>query len=162
MNKRPSLIALLLLLSTSAVADKLQLGGLGGEDEFPPVDEVFSPQVFPVDGDTIEVGLQIIPGFYIYKEKLAVRSLNDEVRIGRWELPEGTMKNDEYFGDMEVYVDGFLSKLAVDRDSPDALELEIEFSYQGCAEGGLCYLPQSRVITVSLPETSKKELPCPE
>ena len=33
----------------------------------------------------------------------------------------------------------------------DAMELELEFGYQGCAEGGLCYMPQTRVMTVELP-----------
>jgi len=31
------------------------------------------------------------------------------------------------------------------------MDLELEVSYQGCADGGLCYLPQTAVMTVSLP-----------
>jgi len=64
------------------------------------------------------------------------------------------MKNDEYFGEMEVYLDSFLAELAIARATPDAMELELEFGYQGCAEGGLCYMPQTRVLTVSLPEAT--------
>jgi thiol:disulfide interchange protein DsbD len=61
------------------------------------------------------------------------------------------MKNDEYFGDMEVYLDSFIASLAIARATPDAMELEVELGYQGCAEGGLCYMPQTRVLKVSLP-----------
>ena len=145
-------------LKTAAVQKpKLQLGSLGGGNstsEFPPADEVFFPEIFPVDGNAIEVGIRIVPGFYIYKEKLTVRSLSDDAQAGRFDLPKGKMKNDEYFGEMEVYLDSFLGKLTVARATPDAMEFELEFGYQGCAEGGLCYMPQTRVLKVSLPEAT--------
>jgi thiol:disulfide interchange protein DsbD len=149
----------------NAVAEKpkLQLGSLGNNkstSDFPPVDEVFFPEIFPVDGNTVELGIRIVPGFYIYKDKLTVRSLSDSAQTGRFDLPEGKMKTDEYFGEMEVYLDGFIGKLAIARATPDAMELELEFGYQGCAEGGLCYMPQTRVLKVSLPEaTSVGALP---
>jgi thiol:disulfide interchange protein DsbD len=153
---------------TSAVAQKpkLQLGSLGAKQstsEFPPADEVFFPEIFPVDGNTVELGIRIVPGFYIYKDKLTVRSLSDSAQAGRFDLPEGKMKTDEYFGEMEVYLDGFLGKLSIARATPDAMELELEFGYQGCAEGGLCYMPQTRVLRVSLPEaTSVGALSAPD
>ena len=146
------------LKSTVAEKPKLQLGKLGGSNgstgDFPPADEVFFPEVFPVDGNTVELGIRIVPGFYVYKDKLTVRSLSDEAQAGRFDLPAGKMKTDEYFGEMEVYLDGFLGKLAIARATPDPMELELEFGYQGCAEGGLCYMPQTRVLTVSLPEAT--------
>jgi thiol:disulfide interchange protein DsbD len=150
------------LKSVAAGTPKLQLGAVTGSasSEFPPVDDVFTPELFAVDGNTVELGLQIVPGFYIYKEKLTVRALNDNVRAGRWDLPQGKMKNDEYFGEMEVYLDSFLARLAIARATPDPLTLELEFGYQGCAEGGLCYMPQTRVLTVELPAaTSVGALP---
>jgi thiol:disulfide interchange protein DsbD len=150
-------------LKAAAAKPKLQLGQLGGGSstgDFPPVDEVFFPEVFAVDGNTVEVGIRIEPGFYIYKDKLTVRALSDDAQAGRWDLPDGKMKNDEYFGDVEVYVDSFLARLAIARATPEAMDLDIELGYQGCAEGGLCYMPQTRVLTVSLPEaTSVGALP---
>ncbi len=133
---------------------RLQLGGGNSTSDFPPVDDVFKPEVFALDGNTVELGLRIEPGFYIYKSKLSVRALGDDARAGRWDLPQGKMKTDEFFGEQEVYLDSFLAKLAIARATPEAMELELEFGYQGCAEGGLCYLPQTRVMTVSLPEAT--------
>jgi thiol:disulfide interchange protein DsbD len=142
-------------LQTVATGEsKFQLGGLGStnsQDDFPPVDEVFYPEIFAIDGNTVEVGIRIVPGFYIYKDKLLVRSLTDSAQAGRWDIPKGEMKTDEYFGEMEVYLDSFLGELAIARATPDAMDLELEFGYQGCAEGGLCYMPQTRVLKVSLP-----------
>jgi thiol:disulfide interchange protein DsbD len=141
------------LRAAAAAQPKLQLEQLGGNapSEFPPADEVFIPELFAVDGNAVELGLRIVPGFYIYKDKLSVRALSDSARTGRWDLPAGTMKTDEYFGEMEVYLDSFLGELAIARATPEAMELELEFGYQGCAEGGLCYMPQTRIMTVALP-----------
>ena len=132
----------------------LSLGALSGSSEFPPVDEVFVPEVFPLDGNNVEIGFRIEPGFYLYKDKISVRSLSDNARAGRLDLPSGTMKNDEYFGDVEVYLDSIIAPLAIARATPAAMELELEVGYQGCAEGGLCYMPQTRVFTVGLPEAT--------
>ncbi len=138
---------------------KLKLGDLAGgsavaSSEFPPVDEVFFPDVFAVDGNKVELGIRIVPGFYIYKDKISVRSLSDSARAGRLELPKGKMKVDEFFGEMEVYLESILAPLTIARATPEAMELELEVGYQGCAEGGLCYMPQTRVFTVSLPEAT--------
>ena len=114
------------LKADSADSAKLQLGAVGGgTSEFPPVDEVFTPELFAVDGNTVELGMQIVPGFYIYKDKLTVRALGDDVQAGRWDLPKGKMKTDEYFGEMEVYLDSFLAELAIARATPSAMTLEL-------------------------------------
>ncbi len=146
------------LRKVSAGTPKRKLGQLGDtsktSSEFPPADEVFFPEAFPVDGNAVEVGIRVVPGFYLYKDKISVRSLSDGAKAGRLDLPKGKMKVDEYFGEMEVYLDSILAPLAIARATPDAMDLELELKYQGCAEGGLCYMPQTRVITVSLPEAS--------
>ena len=143
-------------LKSTAAKPTLDLGTLSGNSmsDFPPADEVFFPEVFAVDGNTVDLGIRIEPGYYIYREKLTVRVLDDSAQAGRWDLPDGKMKTDEFFGEMEVYLDSFIGRLAIARATPEATELEIEFGYQGCAEGGLCYLPQTRVLTVSLPEAT--------
>jgi thiol:disulfide interchange protein DsbD len=96
----------------------------------------------------------VVPGFYLYKDKISVRSLSDNAQAGRLDLPRGKMKTDEYFGEMEVYLESVLAPLAIARATPEPMDLELELKYQGCAEGGLCYMPQTRVIAVSLPEAS--------
>ena len=144
------------LRKTAGGTAKLTLGSMGTKEttEFPPVDEVFFPEVFPIDGNAVEVGIRVVPGFYLYKDKIAVRSLSDRAKAGRLDLPKGKMKVDEYFGEMEVYLEDMLAPLAIARATPGAMDLELELKYQGCAEGGLCYMPQTRVLTVSLPEAS--------
>jgi thiol:disulfide interchange protein DsbD len=141
-------------LRKPAASDKIELGGLAGgsSNEFPPPEEVFFPNVFPVDGNTVEIGIRIEPGFYVYKHRISAKSLSPNAQAGQLDLPKGKLKYDEFFGESEVYYDEVIGKLAIARATPEAMDLEIEVGYQGCAEGGLCYLPQTRVMTVSLPE----------
>jgi thiol:disulfide interchange protein DsbD len=52
---------------------------------------------------------------------------------------------------MEVYHEDVFATLPLARATPEALELELEVKYQGCADGGICYMPVTRMLTVSLP-----------
>ena len=47
------------------------------------------------------MGFRIIPGYYLYRDKLSVRSLSDGVMAGQLELPKGKIKVDEFFGESE-------------------------------------------------------------
>ena len=144
-------------LKPAAVADSgLDLSNPTGkiDSEFPPPDEVFFPDLFAVDGNTVEVGIRIKPGFYVYKHRITAKSLSPNAQAGQLDLPKGKSKYDEFFGESQVYYDEVIGRLAIARATPEAMELELEVGYQGCADGGLCYLPQTKVITVSLPEAT--------
>jgi thiol:disulfide interchange protein DsbD len=141
------------LSQPAAASDKIDLGSLAGgnSSDFPPPDEVFFPDVFPVDGNTVEIGIRIEPGFYVYKHRISAKSLSPDAQAGQLDLPKGKAKFDEFFGESEVYYDEVIGRLAIARATPEAMELELEIGYQGCADGGLCYLPQTKVMTVTLP-----------
>jgi len=143
-------------LKQAAGAKKLSLGGLFSNslDEPLPADQVFIPDAFAVDGNTIEFGIRLLPGYYLYKSKISVVSLNDNAKAGQLDLPKGKLKTDEWLGEQEVYFDEVFGRVAIARATPDAMDLEIELSYQGCKVDGICYLPVSRVLTVSLPEAT--------
>ncbi len=89
------------LATAAPAAKKLDFGTLGGnsQSDFPPPDEVFFPDLYAIDGNTVEVGFRIIPGFYLYKNKISVRVVGDNARAGSLELPQGKSKTDEFFGE---------------------------------------------------------------
>jgi thiol:disulfide interchange protein DsbD len=126
------------------------LAGLGGS-EFVPVDEAFKPILIPVDGNTVEVTFRITPGYYLYKDKISVSAVSDNVQLGKLALPKGKLKYDEFFGESEVYFEDVFAPLPLARATPEAMPLELEVNFQGCAEGGLCYPPTTRVVSTSLP-----------
>jgi len=135
---------------------KLELGNLGqpGNSEFLPVDEAFKPILIPVDGNTVEVTFQVTPGYYLYKDKISVSTLSENVQLGKLALPTGKSKFDEFFGESEVYVEDVFATLPLARATPEAMTLELEVNFQGCAEGGLCYPPTTRVVTTQLPKAT--------
>jgi len=148
-----SLFALLLVgVPSWAQSDaKFDLEGGFGNSEFLPVDEAFRPMLAALDGNTVEFSIQVAPGYYLYRDKIAAATDSDRVQLGKLDLPTGEMKSDPYFGDMEVYHDDVFATLPLARATPEALELELEVKYQGCADGGICYMPVTRMLTVSLP-----------
>ncbi len=144
------------LQPTAATAKKLSFGSLSGNsiDDVLPADEVFIPDAFALDGNTVEFGIRLLPGYYLYKSKISVRSLSENAQAGQLDLPQGKIKTDEWLGEQEVYFDEVFGKVAIARATPEAMNLEIELNYQGCKVDGICYLPVSRVLTVSLPQAT--------
>jgi len=147
------------LLARQDSAGKIDLGAtfgsLGGANaDFLPVDEAFEPLLTAIDGNTVEVALRVADGYYVYKDKIAARVLSDVAQAGNLDLPPGEMKTDQYFGEMEVYHGDVFGRLPIARATPQAIDLEIELKYQGCADGGICYPPVTRVLGVSLPEAT--------
>ena len=136
----------------STTGNKVEFGSnFGASGDFLPPDEAFKPHVEAVDGNTVEISFQIAPGYYLYKDKISANSESDTVRLGQIELPPGKVHSDEYFGDTEVFYDEAFGKVSLARATPDAMDLNIEVGFQGCADGGICYPPITRTLSVSLP-----------
>jgi thiol:disulfide interchange protein DsbD len=137
-------------------AGKLRLdesfGTFGGANaDFLPVDEVFTPILSAIDGNTVEVAIRVLPGYYLYRDKIGVATRSDQVQLGQLQLPPGELKVDEWFGEMQVYHDDVFGVLPLARATPAAMDLELDVSYQGCADGGICYPPVTNTLRVSLP-----------
>ena len=145
------------LSTANAVSDKqpakLTFGSsFGGSlGDFLPVDDAFRPMLIALDGNTVEVSIQVAPGYYLYKDKISASIQSDRVQLGKLDLPAGEMKNDEYFGDMEVYHNDVFARLPLVRATPEAMDLDVDLTYQGCADGGICYPPTTRTLSVILP-----------
>ena len=140
-------------LDLTTMGQTSTLGGLGNS-EFVPVDEAFKPILIPIDGNTVEVTFEVLDGYYLYKDKISVNAVSDNVQLGKLDLPEGKLKYDEFFGESEVYFDDVFATLPLARATPESMELELEVNFQGCAEGGLCYPPTTRVVSTTLPEAT--------
>jgi thiol:disulfide interchange protein DsbD len=122
------------------------LGAETADDELLPPDEAFRVSAI-TDRDGINVRFDIADGYYLYQNKLkfdsATHVLNKPV------LPEGKLKQDEYFGEVIVYRNQFdaLIKLAKANGSET---LVLDTQYQGCADLGVCYPPQNKRFELSI------------
>lgn len=137
----------------SALATLGQKLGFGAaQPEFLEPDQAFvlSAEVTP-EGDTLLARWEIAEGYYLYRDKFKFSSEAADPRLGRPELPRGKIKNDAYFGEMEIHVDEVVARVPLERDSTAAGTLTFTAGYQGCADGGICYPPQKQQLTVNLP-----------
>lgn len=150
----------LVLASGAAVADGM-LSGFGQklglfekeQSAFLMPDEAFVFSAEARDADTVVVRWRIADGYYLYRSRLAF-NLQDDARLSLGEpvMPAGKVKEDEYFGRMEVYYGDLAVTLPIDRSGDGAARrVRIETSYQGCAEAGLCYSPISKSVELELP-----------
>ena len=107
------------------------------QQDFLPVDEAFTLHVEQPDAGGAVLRWDIAPGYYLYKERLRFAGLPPG---NEPQLPPGEPYHDEYFGDSRIYRDSLEVQL------PDADLASLELGWQGCADAGLCYPPQSRTV----------------
>jgi thioredoxin:protein disulfide reductase len=119
-------------------------------DDFLSVDQAFRFTAFADGSDRVRLGWQIADGYYLYRARIKVTTSATGLQLGPTQFPPAQVKSDPYFGRQEVYHHELLATVPVTRPSGGALDLPLEVSYQGCAEAGLCYPPQTRQVSVRL------------
>ena len=120
------------------------------EDELLPVEEAYIPTV-TVAGDVATLNFIVAPGYYLYKERISLEAARPaEVVMGPLEMPAGEEKTDEFFGKMHVFHKDFTgtSKLTFPAARPVLVAFRLK--YQGCADIGVCYPPQTRTFAMDL------------
>jgi len=125
------------------------------EPKFLPAEQAFKiEELMFVDEKTVHINFSIAENYYLYKSKFKIQTaplINSTI-----DLPQGKIKEDEYFGKQEVYYKGVNLKVNFASNPKDS---SIELIYQGCSEEGLCYPPTIEVIN-QLP--LKQDLPLSE
>jgi thiol:disulfide interchange protein DsbD len=121
------------------------------DGDFLPVDAAFHLEVYADGPDRVKLAFEIADGYYLYRNRLKVASDNANAQLGRLVLPQGESKTDEFFGTQEVYHHEVIATLPVSRSGASPLELALKVGFQGCADAGLCYPPETKRVTVSLP-----------
>jgi len=127
----------------------MALPAVAADVELPPVDEVFVLSAQATAPDRIEVRWQIAKGYYLYRHRTSVKA--DAAFTGaKLALPTGDKHRDEFFGDVETYRRQLVGTL---RGTPaaGAATTTLTVKYQGCADAGVCYPPQTRTLKVALP-----------
>ena len=115
--------------------------------DFLSADQAFEFNHVEVDGK-LNVTINIAPNYYLYKNKIKV--LDAHKNIIDVALPDGTSHTDEYFGTQQIYQQRLAFSLSVPQHlAQQKTPQKITITYQGCAEMGLCYSPQTKTINVS-------------
>ncbi|MCW8901427.1 MAG: protein-disulfide reductase DsbD [Gammaproteobacteria bacterium] len=137
-----------------AVSDLSNDLGLGGnEDEILEPDVAFKLTTDVKDANNIVANWQIADKHYLYRDKFKfILKDGTGIELGNASLPPGETKNDEFFGKIQVFHNGAEAIIPVNRSTTDARSIQIQFTYQGCAEEtGICYPPIRKTISFDLP-----------
>lgn len=158
-------LAMVASFQVAAAQTPAPLGPGSNQDEFLAVDQAFQFDAAATGPDRVQLIWQIADGYYLYKSRIKV-SLDDQaaeqpnVQLGSPQLPKGDDKEDEFFGKQEVYHQHAEATVPVARAAGAALSLPLKVTYQGCADAGLCYPPETKRLLVQLPAaTGSASLP---
>ena len=135
------LIALCSLLTFNYAKSELPVN----QSEFLSPDEAFKINYDIVNENHVKINWNIHPGYYLYMGMFEFQSL-DTNRILKVEMPDGKKKQDEFFGDVDVYYYSAEADVYFKDNIKDSTKLKVK--YQGCADAGLCYPPVFRTITL--------------
>lgn len=124
----------------------------GAKQEFLHPDQAFVLTTETAGTNAITARIRIASDYYLYRDKTHVKLLRGEgVQLGTTEINRGKIKDDPYIGKTEVLYNELVARVSVIRASSAAADLELEIGYQGCAEGGICYPPTTKKISLRLP-----------
>ncbi|WP_444929527.1 protein-disulfide reductase DsbD family protein [Microbulbifer sp. SSSA002] len=116
------------------------------ENTFLPVDEAYRQDLL-FDANGLNGLFQIAPEYYLYREKLALYRVDSGEKTPiPLNLPTGEVIWDDYF---EKETEVYRGQLEFALDLPESgSTTRLELHYQGCADAGLCYPPQTRYYSV--------------
>ncbi|GAB4354123.1 MAG: hypothetical protein Kow006_19640 [Gammaproteobacteria bacterium] len=129
------------------------------QDELLPPDVAFVVEVRAIDANTLRARWIIADGYFLYREKISFSTTTPGYRIGEIRFPPGKIKDDPYFGRTETYRHQIMVDIPLQRDAGAPATLTLVARSQGCADLGVCYPPQSRNISIRLPQESRSEKP---
>jgi thiol:disulfide interchange protein DsbD len=148
-------LALLFLLLFHSFCQAFTFGPTSSlsKPDFLPVDQAFQLSVSaPKDGKFIATW-QIHDGYYLYQEQFSLSGEHAN-KLHFSPFPAGEAKQDPYYGDVIVYRDQLSLPIYYDIKLAPGTQINAMLTYQGCADKGLCYAPQSTPIQFTVPTLS--------
>ncbi len=134
------LIALLALLAPVLRA--------ASEPELLEPDKAFRFTARVLDVATLEVRYAIADGYYLYRDRFRFAAEPATVIIGAPQFPRGEVHEDKFFGRQETYRKEVRIQLPLDAAGSERLKLVV--TSQGCADIGVCYVPQEQSAELRL------------
>ncbi|WP_296249362.1 protein-disulfide reductase DsbD [Pseudomonas sp. UBA4194] len=145
------LLVLALPASAAGLLDNRPSATLGGASlnnsaDFLPVRQAFQLDLVKSTAQTITLRFVAAQGYYLYKHRFQFKAEPGDIQLGAAQMPPGEAKHDEYFGDVEVY-HGILD-VDIPRPANDQRPFTLAVTYQGCADKGLCYPPETERLSI--------------
>ncbi len=126
--------------------------GIGDEQN-----EILEPDVafqfgYKFKNNTVSTHWEIAPDHYMYRNKFKIRVKEGAgVKVGSVTYPKGDIKNDEFFGRIEVYHHKTDASIPLINSTDKAVLTKLQITYQGCAEKtGICYPPIHKTVEINV------------
>lgn len=94
---------------------------------------------------SIDLHWKVIDGYYLYRKKLEFKLQPQPCTLDGTDLPAGKIKNDEFFGRMEVYASDFTARVRHSGCTPS----HIQVTHQGCSDQGVCFPPMTSNLALT-------------
>ncbi|HGM5492767.1 TPA: protein-disulfide reductase DsbD [Serratia fonticola] len=137
------LILLLCSLFFLPTAAQASLFSQNTGNQFVPVDQAFAFD-FKQQNDKLTLSWQIRPGYYLYRQQ--IKLVPQQATLGQFELPAGLTHKDEFFGEVAIFKESLALTIPLLKAGDNA---SLSVTYQGCAEAGFCYPPETRIVPLS-------------
>ena len=134
------LTLILLLCSTSTFAG---LFDAPGRSNFVPADQAFAFD-FQQNQHDLNLTWQVKDGYYLYRKQISITPARAE--IAEVTLPAGVWHEDEFYGKSEIYRNTLTIPVTINQAQSGAT---LTVTYQGCADAGFCYPPESKTVPLS-------------
>ena len=146
------LTLILLLCSTSTFAG---LFDAPGRSQFVPADRAF---VFDFQQNQHDLNLtwQVKDGYYLYRKQISITP--SQADIAEIKLPPGVWHEDEFYGKSEIYRKQLTIPITVTQAKSGAT---LTITYQGCADAGFCYPPETKTVPLSEVSADTRATPAP-
>ena len=131
------LLLSLLLMCWIAVAQAQTAGDPFAQPDFLPVNKAFAFSAEPLPTGETRLHWKIADTYYLYQKRFKFDGLDATHTPA---LPPGLEHSDEFFGATQVYRDSVTILI------PAGASGQVKVSWQGCADAGLCYPPQSQTV----------------
>ncbi len=117
------------------------------ENALLPPEQAFALSAW-VEGNQLIAQYQIAEGYYMYRQRFDFQVETANASFDTAIIPDGKVKHDEFFGDMEVYRNSVRIALPIIKNAATPAVLRVKSVGQGCADIGVCYPPLQQTLMV--------------
>ncbi|MEQ1879980.1 MAG: protein-disulfide reductase DsbD N-terminal domain-containing protein [Burkholderiales bacterium] len=154
-------MSFVLLAGLAALFAPLVSSGAEESGELLDPERAFQFSASLISPEIVEVRYAIADGYYMYRNRFRVEVSPATVVVARSRMPDGIVKEDEFFGRVETYRGELTFRLELQGPAPNQ-GLELTVISQGCADVGVCYVPltqRARLKPRKFLETDRTDKP---
>ncbi|QNK02964.1 protein-disulfide reductase DsbD family protein [Dyella telluris] len=132
-----------------------------------PAEQAFHLEAIAKDRQHLLLRWTMPKGYYLYRDQTALKLKDAKgLSLAKPEWPAGVEHDDAHFGKTTVFFDQVELPVAIQGDTASLKTVNLEASFQGCLDGGICYPLMTRALSIDLagaaPTSGTAAEPAPE